>query len=115
MKRLWLAFLSTIAGLRWAVRHEAAVGQELAVLAAAVPVSLVVSGVGWIRIALVGSIMLVLMIELLNTSVEKLCDHLSPAQNPAIKLVKDLGSAAVFVAIGLAGMIWLFALSLLWS
>lgn len=114
MNRLWRAFLSTIAGLRWAARHETAIGQELAVLAAAVPVSLAVASAGWIRVALVGSIMLVLTVELLNTAVEKLCDRLAPAPDPAIKLVKDLGSAAVFVAITLAGMLWLFALAANW-
>ena len=114
MNRLWLAFLSTIAGLRWAARHETAIGQELVVLVLAVPASLVVAGAGWTRVALIGSIMFILTVELLNTAVEKLCDRLVPAPDPAIKLVKDLGSAAVFAAITLAGMIWLFALAENW-
>jgi len=114
MNRLWLAFLSTIAGLRWAARHEPAISQELVVLVVAVPASLLVASAGWVRIALIGSIMLILTVELLNTAVEKLCDRLVPGTDPAIKLVKDLGSAAVFTAITLAGMIWLFALAGNW-
>ncbi len=44
---------------------------------------------------LIGSVMLLLIVELLNTAIEKLCDHLSPALSAQIKVVKDLGSAAV--------------------
>ena len=53
--------------------------------------------------------MLLLIVELLNTAIEKLCDHLSPALSKQIKVVKDLGSAAVFVALVLAAAVWLLA------
>jgi diacylglycerol kinase (ATP) len=58
-------------------------------------------------VALIGSVMLVLVVELLNTAIEKLCDHLAPELSAQIKVVKDLGSAAVFVAIVMSAAIWL--------
>jgi len=110
MHRLWRAFLSTRDGLVWAARNETAVIQELAVLAIALPLSFAVSASGLMRIVLVGSVMLVLTVELINTALEKLCDHLAPEHSPNIKVVKDLGSAAVFVAILIAAALWLHAL-----
>ncbi len=74
------------------------------------PLAFVVSDSGYVRIALIGSVMLLLIVELLNTAIEKLCDHLSPALSNQIKVVKDLGSAAVFVALVLAAAVWLLAL-----
>lgn len=114
MKRLWLAFFSTRDGLVWAGRHETAVTQELFVLLFATPLAFFVSASGWVRLALIGSLLLVLIVELINTALEKLCDHLAPERHPSIKVVKDLGSAAVFVAILIAGAVWLFALWNLW-
>lgn len=113
MNRLWRAFFSTRDGLVWAARHETAVIQEMVVLVIALPLSFIVTGSGLMRIALIGSVLLVLAVELVNTALEKLCDHLAPELSPNIKVVKDLGSAAVFVAIVLAAAIWLYALSLL--
>jgi diacylglycerol kinase (ATP) len=114
MKRLWTAFFSTRDGLVWAGRYETAVTQDLFVLLFATPLAFFISASGWVRIALVGSLLLVLIVELINTALEKLCDHLAPELNPNIKVVKDLGSAAVFVAILIAGAVWIYVLSSLW-
>ena len=64
------------------------------------------SGGLWVRVALVGSLLLVLAVELLNTAVEKLCDRLHPGRDPAIGLVKDLGSAGALCAQALAALVW---------
>jgi diacylglycerol kinase (ATP) len=72
--------------------------------------SLFIGRTGWEKIALIGSILAVLSTELVNTALEKLCDHLAPELHPKIKVVKDLGSAAVFVMIALALIIWVHAL-----
>jgi diacylglycerol kinase (ATP) len=114
MKRLWLAFLSTRDGLAWAARNETAVGQELIVLLLGAPLAFFVTSSGLLRIVLIGALLLVLIVELINTALEKLCDHLAPERHPNIKVVKDLGSAAVFVAIVLAAAVWLYALWNLW-
>ena len=111
MKRLWAAFLNTASGINWAARHETAVVQELAALVLAVPLSFFVTNSPWTRVALVGVVMLVLVVEFLNTAIEKLCDHLAPELNAKIKIVKDLGSAAVFMMIVLAAAVWLIVVA----
>lgn len=106
MVRLWKAFLNTLAGLHWGVRHESALREELLALVLGLPMSFfVASSVGW-WLALIGSLLLLLIVELLNTAIEKLSDHVTPDRSPAIKVVKDLGSAAVFFALLLAVLVW---------
>jgi diacylglycerol kinase (ATP) len=110
MTRLWKAFLNTLYGLGWALRHEQAVREEFAVFAIALPVSFfVAASVAW-WLALIGSLMALIIVELLNTAIEKLSDHVTSEHSHAIKVVKDLGSAAVFVALLLAFGIWVAAL-----
>lgn len=100
------AFRHSLQGLAFA-RTEHAVRQELILLALALPVAPTIAGsfLGWI--ALMGSLVLVLVAELLNTALEKLCDHLHPGHHPAIGTVKDLGSAAVFCALLFAAIVWI--------
>ncbi len=106
MVRLWKAFLNTLAGLRWGLRHESALREELAALLIGVPLSFVVATtIGW-WLALVGSLLVLMTVELLNTAIEKLSDHVTPQHHQAIKIVKDLGSAAVFLALTLAFLVW---------
>ena len=111
MKRLLYAALNSLRGLAQAVGSEAAVRQEVAVLALAVPIGLFLApSAGW-YVAMVGSLLLVLTVELLNTATEKLADHVAPEQHPSVGRVKDYGSAAVASALLLAGLIWLTALA----
>jgi diacylglycerol kinase (ATP) len=56
-------------------------------------------------------VVLVLIIELLNTAIEKLADRLTTEHDPQIGRVKDMGSAAVGVALVMAGLFWLFAIA----
>ena len=110
MTRLWKAFLNTLNGLGWALRHEQAVREEFAVFVVALPASFfVATSIAW-WLALIGSLMSLIVVELLNTAIEKLSDHVTPEHSHAIKVVKDLGSAAVFVALVLAFAIWVAAL-----
>ena len=69
----------------------------------------VATSIAW-WLALIGSLMALIVVELLNTAIEKLSDHVTPEHSHAIKVVKDLGSAAVFVALVLAFAIWVAAL-----
>ena len=110
MTRLWKAFLNTINGLRWGLRYEQAIREEFAALALGLPASFFVApNIGW-WVALVGSLLALIVVELLNTAVEKLSDHVTPEHSQAIKVVKDLGSAAVFLALLVAFAIWVSAL-----
>src|SRR3979409_2327662 len=98
MVRLWKAFLNTLYGLGWALRHAAGVRQEFAAVALSLPLSFfVATSAGW-WLALIGSLLVLIIVELLNTAIEKLSDHVTPEHSAAIKVVKDLGSAAGFIA-----------------
>ncbi len=63
------------------------------------------------RVELVAAVALVLVVELLNTAIEKLSDRLTTDHDPQIGRVKDMGSAAVGVALVMAGLFWLFAIA----
>jgi diacylglycerol kinase (ATP) len=65
----------------------------------------------WKRLTLIAAILLVLMVELVNTAIEKLADRVSRENDAEIGLVKDMGSAAVGAALLLAGLVWLLALA----
>ena len=62
------------------------------------------------RFALIGVIVFILIVELLNTAVEKLCDRVTRDNDPAIKHVKDMGSAAIGLSLLAAGAVWLWIL-----
>jgi diacylglycerol kinase (ATP) len=111
VRRLLLATLNSWNGLRAAARSEQAFRQELVAFALAVPLAFLV-GVGlWQRVALIGVVALILIVELLNTAIEKLSDHVTPDSHPMIGRVKDMGSAAVGLSLLLAGLVWLAALA----
>ena len=111
MQALLKAWQNSSAGFRHAVACERAVRQEFYALVAALPLAFLVGADNWKRALLIGSVLLVLAVELLNTAIEKLCDHVTPQIHPTIKVVKDMGSAAVLAAIFAAGLLWLAALS----
>ncbi|MBB4196454.1 diacylglycerol kinase (ATP) [Rhodoblastus sphagnicola] len=100
------ALLHSLAGLRAALRSERAFRQELVLLVAAVPLALVLTGDPFRRAALIASIFGLMSVELLNTAIEKLCDHVTPERNDRIEVIKDMGSAAVFCALVLAALLW---------
>lgn len=111
MLRLLLATRNSWNGLRAAATSEKAFQQELFVLLLGIPLAFVVANDTWRRMALIGVLLLLLIVELLNTAIEKLSDHVTPDIHPKIGLVKDLGSAAVGFALLLAGMVWLVAIA----
>ena len=110
MERLLRATINSWNGLRFALRSEAAIREEVVTLVIAVPLAFVVAHDPWKRFALIGVIVLLLVVELLNTAIEKLSDRVTPAIDRQIGRVKDMGSAAVGLSILLAGAVWLIAL-----
>ena len=111
MLRLWRATINTRNGLAFAIRSEQAVREELFVLALSLPVAWLVGATTMRRIELVAAVALVLVVELLNTAIEKLADRLTTDHDPRIGQVKDMGSAAVGVASLTAGLFWLFSIA----
>ena len=111
MSRLWRACINTWQGLLAAARSEAAFREELVALALAVPLAFVVAGEAWKRVLLIGVVIFLLIVELLNTAIEKLADRVNLAIDPQIGRVKDMGSAAVGMALLIAGAAWLLALA----
>ena len=108
----WLkATLNSWHGLRDAVRSEAAVREELIALILAVPLAFVIAEGAWKRFLLIGVVAAVLVVELLNTAIEKLADRVSREIDPQIGRVKDMGSAAVGISLLIAGACWLLALA----
>ncbi|GJD74562.1 diacylglycerol kinase [Methylobacterium goesingense] len=110
MHALYLAFLNSWRGLLHGARTERAIRLELVLLVLGVPLALLLGSSLWVRVGLLVSLLLMLAAEFLNTAIEKLCDHLHPAQHPKIGIVKDLASAGTFMAQGIAAMIWIAAL-----
>lgn len=110
LARIGRAFWNTMGGLREGSSTEAAIKQEVAIALIAFPLSFFVATNLWIWVALIGSLLVLLSIEFLNTAIERLCNHLHPGRHEAIRVTKDLASAGVFFAIALTGLIWFAAL-----
>lgn len=104
--RLWRATGYSLAGLRAAWRHEAAFRQECALAAVLIPLA------GWLGrsvlevLVLVAPLLLVLAVELLNSAIEALVDRVGSDHHELSGRAKDLGSAAVFVALALVVLCW---------
>src|SRR5690242_10168596 len=111
MDRLLRATINTWNGLLAAAHSEAAFRQELVALLIAIPAAFLIVDGAWKRLALIGVVVFVLIVELLNTAIEKLADRVTQARDPQIKWVKDMGSAAVGLALLIAGFAWLLALA----
>jgi diacylglycerol kinase (ATP) len=108
--RIWSALWNSVSGLREGLVTEAAIKQEVAIALIALLLSFLVATDLWTWVALIGSLLFLLAIEFLNTAIERLCNHVQPEKHAAIRVTKDLGSAAVFFAIALAALIWIAAL-----
>jgi diacylglycerol kinase (ATP) len=108
--RLWRATINSRNGLIFAIRSEQAVREEVVVLLLAVPLAWLVGETVMRRVELVAAVALVLVVELLNTAIEKLSDRLTMDHDPQIGRVKDMGSAAVGVSLLMTGAFWLFAI-----
>jgi diacylglycerol kinase (ATP) len=110
MDRLYRATINSWNGLKAAIRTEAAFRQEVAVLLVSIPLAFVIGETAWTRLALVGVVVLLMVVELLNTAIEKLADRVSLEFDFQIGTVKDIGSAAVGLSLLLVGAVWLLAL-----
>jgi diacylglycerol kinase (ATP) len=109
LRRLVAAFHYSIAGLRVAWTQPAFRVETLS-LPVMVPAAFVIAHSGAELALLLGSLWLVMIVELLNTGIEKAIDRVSPEWHELSKQAKDLGSAAVLFSLGLAATVWLSVL-----
>jgi diacylglycerol kinase (ATP) len=110
MDRLIRAAINTYEGLLYVTRTEASFQQELVLLLLAVLGALFATEDPWKRTFLVGSVLFTMVVELLNTSLEKLADRITLNYDPQIEKVKNMGSAAVGLSLlGILGS-WLLVL-----
>ena len=107
LARPFMALRFSLRGLAAAWRHEVPFRMEVAGAAVLVPTALFVGRTGLERALLIGSLLLVLMVELLNSALEATLDRISLEDHPLIGRAKDIGSAAVFVALVNAAAVWL--------
>ncbi|SOY42976.1 DIACYLGLYCEROL KINASE TRANSMEMBRANE PROTEIN [Cupriavidus taiwanensis] len=107
LARAWHAALNSLSGLRYAVLEESAFRQELTLAVILTPCAFLVPVTAVERILLLGTLLVVLIVELLNSSVEAAVDRISLERHGLSKRAKDFGSAAVMLALVLCGGTWI--------
>lgn len=107
LRRVISAARNSMAGLAEAIRCEDAFRQELILAAVLVPLAFWVGRSAVERSLLAGSVLLVLVVELLNSAVEATVDRISFENHRLARRAKDIGSAAVLVALVNAALVWL--------
>jgi diacylglycerol kinase (ATP) len=99
LRRLWNAFFYTLDGLRAAYRHEDAFRQETWLAAVLIPLAIFLPASGMGKALMITSVLLVLIVELINSAIEAAIDRISLERHNLSKRAKDIGSAAVMVAL----------------
>jgi len=110
VERLWNALGYSLQGMASAFRHEDAFRQECLLAAFLIPAALLIPVGGTERALMIASVLLVLIVELLNSAVEAAVDRISLENNLLAKRAKDIGSAAVFVSLINIAVVWLLVL-----
>ena len=106
VRRVWNAMFYSLAGVRAALKHESAFRQECSLALILIPTAFWV-GSDAVEIALlVGSVLLVLIVEMLNSAIEAVVDRIGPEQHHLSGRAKDMGSAAVFITLVLVVFVW---------
>jgi len=107
LTRAWEAGKNSWSGLVFAVREESAFRQELTLTACLVPLAVLLPFGAVERLLLIGSVLLVLIVEFLNSSIEAAIDRISFEHHGLSKRAKDYGSAAVMLALLICAMVWI--------
>ena len=106
LKRIWSALLYSLTGLRAAIHHEDAFRQEVMLAVILIPTVFLTSASAIGRALMIASVLLVLIVELLNSAVEAAVDHTSLDHHPLAKRAKDIGSAAVLLSLLNVVSVW---------
>lgn len=110
LPRLWSALLYSLDGLGAAFRHEEAFRLEVLALLVLVPIALAARVPGPAKALLVASVVLVPIVELVNTAIESVTDRISLEDHVLAKRAKDMGAAAVLLALLNVPAVWLLVL-----
>ena len=110
LKRLVNAFGYSIAGTLAAFKHEDAFRQEAILTAILTPVAIYYGETAIDQALMISSLLLIIIVELLNSSIEATVDRISVKHHKLAKRAKDIGSAAVFFSLINAAVIWLLIL-----
>ena len=109
--RLVRAFGYSFQGFRHAWHEESAFRQEVVLALAVIPLGLYLGRTGIERALLVCPMLLILVVEILNSAVEAVVDRSGTERDPLAGMAKDMGSAAVMLSFGLLGTVWFLVLS----
>jgi len=107
---MWNAAFFSIAGLRAVYRHDGAFRQEVLLAAVLIPLALFLPTTGIGKALMIASVLLVLIVELLNSAVEATVDRVSLEHHRLAKRAKDIGSAAVMMSLANVIVVWLLIL-----
>ena len=106
MKRIILAFLNSMRALRHLAKHEKAVQQELVLSLLSLPIAFFLAPSALAFLLMTGSILFLILVEVLNTGIEATCDAVSRDFHKEIQIAKDCGSLAVLIAIVFVAATW---------
>jgi len=110
LKRVWNALFYSIDGFAAAFRHEAAFRQEVVLVVILIPSALLLPASGVGKALMIASVLLVLIVELLNSAIEAAVDRISLENHVLAKRAKDIGSAAVMLSLLNVPVVWLLVL-----
>ncbi|URQ75871.1 MAG: diacylglycerol kinase [Candidatus Ochrobactrum gambitense] len=110
MQRIFLAFLNSMRALKYLAGNEKAVQQELVLFLISLPVAFFLAPTWLAFLLMTGSILFLMMVEILNTGIEATCDAVSLDFHKEIQIAKDCGSLAVLIAIIFVVATWGYVL-----
>jgi diacylglycerol kinase (ATP) len=110
LPRLMNAFGYSLEGFKAAFKHEDAFRQEVFLAIVLIPLALYLGGTPVEQALMIASVLFVLIVELLNSAIEAAVDHTSTEKHALAKRAKDIGSAAVFLALAIVFIVWGFIL-----
>lgn len=112
LRRLWNAYGYSLAGFRAAYKHEDAFRQEIHLAIVLIPLALWLPVTHMAKAMMIGSVLLVIMVELLNSAIEAAVDRISLDNHDLAKRAKDIGSSAVLVSLINVVLVWGLLLTL---
>ena len=106
LKRLFNAFGYSLDGFKAAYKHEDAFRQEVLLAIILIPLAFYFGNSHIEKAVMIASVLLVLIVELLNSAIEAVVDRVSIERHELAKRAKDIGSAAVFISLVTLAIVW---------